>query len=62
VSFSADDGYQLTPVYLRDRMSLNFTCSGPAVIADAGSTTVVPPGWNARMEPLGTLLLVRDPS
>jgi N-methylhydantoinase A len=62
VSFVATEGYVPTPVYLRDRMPLGFTCPGPAVIAEAGSTAVVPPGWTARMEGLGTLLLVRDPS
>ncbi len=59
VSFSVADGYQETPVYWREQLPLDFASEEPAVIADAGSTTVVPPGWSVRMRPLRTLQLER---
>jgi N-methylhydantoinase A len=31
--------------------------AGPAIIVQLDTTTVVPPGWQARVEPSGHLLL-----
>ena len=45
-----------------DRGSLGATVSGPAIICDTWSTTVVPPGWQARADDLGTLFLTRRPA
>ncbi|WP_027282091.1 hydantoinase/oxoprolinase family protein [Roseomonas gilardii] len=39
------------------RESLSGTVSGPAIIEDAWSTTVVPPGWQARADGAGNLFL-----
>jgi N-methylhydantoinase A len=30
---------------------------GPALIEESGSSTVVPPGWSAALEPSGCLVL-----
>jgi N-methylhydantoinase A len=35
------------------------TLPGPALIADYGSTTLVPPGWSMRLDAAGTLVLSR---
>jgi N-methylhydantoinase A/oxoprolinase/acetone carboxylase beta subunit len=41
-------------------MPIGYAITGPAVIEDAGSTTVVPPGWHADLLPGRTLRLSRD--
>jgi N-methylhydantoinase A len=42
------------------RETLTGLVEGPAIIADAWSTVVVPPGWRARPDTLGNLLLTRS--
>ncbi len=42
-----------------DRDGLDTAVQGPAIIADAWSTVVVPPGWCAAAQPAGHLLLRR---
>jgi N-methylhydantoinase A len=49
-----------TPVYDRDRLPPHETFAGPAIVEEAGSTTVVPPGFTARLDPIGCLVLERD--
>ena len=46
---------------LYDRASLNTgqVIPGPALIIDPSATTVVEPGWHARVDPLGNLILTR---
>jgi N-methylhydantoinase A len=46
-----------TPVFHRDALALGETLDGPAIIEEPGSSTVVPPGWTARLEPRGCLIL-----
>ncbi len=41
------------------RETLDGIVHGPAIIADAWSTTVVPPGWQLRADPAGHLFLTR---
>ncbi|MBS0240786.1 MAG: hydantoinase/oxoprolinase family protein [Proteobacteria bacterium] len=48
-----------TPVYLRDRLALSQVIEAPAVIEELGSTTIVPPGWRARVIGSGELMLER---
>ncbi len=48
-----------TPVVQRDRLVLNETIKGPAVIEESGSTTVLPPGWKAVVLAHGELMLER---
>jgi N-methylhydantoinase A len=47
------------PVIQRDRLVLNETVKGPAVIEESGSTTVLPPGWKAIVLGHGELMLER---
>jgi 5-oxoprolinase (ATP-hydrolysing) len=46
---------------LIDRVSLipGARIAGPALIADPSATTVVEPGWQAEVDPLGNLILTR---
>jgi 5-oxoprolinase (ATP-hydrolysing) len=46
-------------LYVRDGLRPGATIHGPAVIAEANATTVVEPGWQARLMAGGTLELQR---
>lgn len=48
------------PLYRREGLSAGFETAGPALVVDDVSTIVVEPGWQARMDGLGNLLLVRS--
>ena len=37
----------------------HWGCDGPLVIEEAGSTTIVPSGWSALLEPHGSILMER---
>ncbi len=45
------------PVYRRDSLPVDAEISGPAVIEEYGSNTLVPPGWTARRDVYGHLRL-----
>ncbi|MEZ5844114.1 MAG: hydantoinase/oxoprolinase family protein [Hyphomicrobiaceae bacterium] len=49
--------YHDTSVFDRARLVLAQQVSGPAVIEEGGSTTVLPPGWTARVLDHGELML-----
>jgi N-methylhydantoinase A/oxoprolinase/acetone carboxylase beta subunit len=44
---------------MRDRLATDHVIQGPAVIEESGSTTIVPPGWTAKVIGLGELMLER---
>jgi N-methylhydantoinase A len=46
-------------VYERDGLAPSATVNGPAIVEEFGATTVVPPGWIARVDALGDLILER---
>ncbi|MEY7850121.1 hydantoinase/oxoprolinase family protein [Natrarchaeobius sp. A-rgal3] len=48
-----------TTVYDRDRLEAGTTLSGPAILEQAESTTVVPPRWNGEIGVDGTLVMSR---
>ena len=48
-----------TPVYLRERLPAGSRVDGPAIIAEANATTVVEPGWQARVGGAAELVLER---
>jgi N-methylhydantoinase A len=48
------------PVLARDRLALEERIAGPAIIEEAGATTLLPPGWTGRLEPCGSLVLERS--
>ena len=55
-----DDGRALaTPRYARDRLLAEDSVRGPAIITQHNSTTIVPPGYTARMLSRGDILIAR---
>jgi 5-oxoprolinase (ATP-hydrolysing) len=48
-----------TPVFDRDALGAGAQITGPALIREATATTVIEPGWQARVERHGELLLTR---
>ena len=53
------DGFHNIPTAIIDRAKLTDVISGPAIIEDAWSTVVVPPGWQAKPDAAGNLFLTR---
>jgi N-methylhydantoinase A len=46
-----------TPVYRREQLAAGARLDGPLIVEQADATTVAPPGWQVRVDPLGNLLL-----
>ncbi len=46
-------------IYDRARLHAGHTIAGPAVVTQLDTTTAVPPGWAARVDPIGNLVLER---
>ena len=57
VCFDADTGYADTPVYWRARLAPEDVIPGPAIIEEYGSTVPVHPGFAARVDRYGNLLV-----
>ena len=53
-----DDRWHDTPVYRRDR--LGGEIAGPAVIQEFGSTLPIHPGFTARVDELGNVVVRRE--
>jgi 5-oxoprolinase (ATP-hydrolysing) len=51
----------LTPIYSRDNLPSGSQITGPAIIIETTSTTVVEPGWCAEITPRYDLILKPDP-
>jgi N-methylhydantoinase A/oxoprolinase/acetone carboxylase beta subunit len=49
-----------TPVYARACLPVGARVEGPAIVEQADTTTVVPPGWAAQVEDSGNLRIRRD--
>jgi N-methylhydantoinase A len=49
-----------TSVFDRDKLPPGYSIQGPALIEEAGSTTVVPPGWSVALDDLGCLVFKRS--
>jgi N-methylhydantoinase A len=56
----AEIGFTRTPVHWRDGIVSGTSINGPAIIEAMDSTIVVPPGWQARIDELGYIRLVRS--
>ncbi len=52
-------GWVETPFYNRSALGAGALIAGPAVILEATGTTVVEPGWSARVDATGNLILER---
>lgn len=56
-----DDGSEIeTPRYRRSALKANDTVTGPALIIQHNSTTLVPPNYTATVEAFGDLVICRD--
>lgn len=50
------DGWKDTNIYSRRNLPLGFTFEGPAIVEEAGGTSIVPPGWTVTVDGSGGLL------
>ena len=48
------------PCYDRDTILAGHQWQGPAVVAGRDSTIIIPPGWSARCDPFGNILLTQS--
>ena len=51
------DGPHDAPHYARERLQSGDRIRGPAVVLQMDSTTVIPPGWRAEVDPYGNLVM-----
>ncbi|WP_429954128.1 hydantoinase/oxoprolinase family protein [Agrobacterium vitis] len=51
------DGWQKTSIYARDKLPLSEVISGPAIIEEMSSTTVVLPGQSVHVDAIGNLII-----
>jgi N-methylhydantoinase A len=56
----APGGFTTTAVYDRARLPLGARLAGPAIVEQADTTTVIPPGHTAAVDPSGNLRLRRS--
>jgi N-methylhydantoinase A len=56
----AGTGFRSTPVLWRPGLSSDTIVTGPAIVEAVDSTTVVPPGWTARIDDMGFIRLTRS--
>jgi N-methylhydantoinase A len=59
VWFPQGHGEVRCPVYDRARLVAGNRIVGPAIVEQYDSTTVINPGWHARLDGWGTLVLAR---
>jgi 5-oxoprolinase (ATP-hydrolysing) len=60
VRIFSDGQWHDTPLYAREDTRPDDAIDGPAIIAEANATTVVEPGWQARVTDLDHLVLTRS--
>jgi N-methylhydantoinase A len=59
--FAADEVVmQDAPIYYRDDLRIGDAMPGPAVITEIETTTIVPRGFLARIDPLGSIVLEKE--
>ncbi|MEM7406423.1 MAG: hydantoinase/oxoprolinase family protein [Pseudomonadota bacterium] len=55
-SSEQDTGWMDTPIFARDTMPVGFEFDGPAIVEEAGGTTIVPPGWRVGVTESGAMV------
>ncbi|MFT4585135.1 MAG: N-methylhydantoinase A [Gammaproteobacteria bacterium] len=60
VYFPQTQGKVSCPVYERAKLLAGNRFEGPAIVEQYDSTTVVNPGWHARLDEWGSLVLIKD--
>lgn len=53
------EGAHDVPTQIVDRASMQDVVNGPAIIEDAWSTVVIPPGWQAKPDAIGNIFLTK---
>jgi N-methylhydantoinase A/oxoprolinase/acetone carboxylase beta subunit len=51
-----------TKIFRRDRLPAGAQVAGSLVIEEDTATTVVPPGWGARVDELGNVIITQEGS
>jgi N-methylhydantoinase A len=49
-----------TPIYLRETLAVGQRIVGPAIVEQMDTTTIVPPGINASVDPTGSIILTAE--
>lgn len=52
-----DEGWRDTPLFQRDDLARGVRLTGPALVVQLDSTVPIPPGWSARVDDWGNLIL-----
>jgi N-methylhydantoinase A/oxoprolinase/acetone carboxylase beta subunit len=60
-AYFAPGGFVATSIYDRARLPLGARVPGPAIVEQADTTTVIPPGYAAAVDPSGNLRIRRTP-
>jgi N-methylhydantoinase A len=60
VYFRRGEGFVPTPIYGRDDLPPGARFAGPAVVEQMDSNTLVPPGWQCRVDEYGNVILTRN--
>ena len=60
VYFTEANGVLITPFYRRDDLHAGNVIAGPAMVVEDDATALIPPGWSARVEPHGSIILESD--
>lgn len=55
-----DDDWYKTPIYQRDRLPLGAEFSGPAIVEQSDTTTVINPGLSAEIDEFGNIIMSTD--
>ncbi len=53
------EGFLPASIFRREDLGADSRLKGPAIVDEEGSTTVLPPGWTARVDAAGNLVLER---
>ena len=59
VYFAESEGYVECPIYDRYRLGPGCVLTGPAIVEEIDSTTVIHPGYSAQVDRFGNLILTR---
>ncbi|MEX3009242.1 hydantoinase B/oxoprolinase family protein [Hoeflea sp. TYP-13] len=59
VRMRSDGEWANSPLYDRDELAVGQAVAGPAIITERTGTNIVEAGWQAKLDPLGNLVLTR---
>jgi N-methylhydantoinase A len=57
VWFQEDGGYVMSRIYQRSQLTVGIRVSGPAIVEQLDSTTVIPRGYRAHVDDFGNLII-----